>query len=93
MTPLGIESWLEAEERGTLGRSHYKHSSEPGRGYRNGLREGRLKAAEACDQSGLLQKLFIRRLQRIFGRKGKFRRSMREGTKLDDKVSTYCIHW
>ncbi len=28
-----------------------------------------------------------------FGRKGKFRRSMRENTNLDDKVSTYCIHW
>jgi hypothetical protein len=25
-------------------------------------REGRLKAAEACDQSGLFQELFIRRL-------------------------------
>jgi len=43
------------------GSGHYKHSSELGRGYRNGVREGRLKAAEACDQSGLLQKLVIRR--------------------------------
>lgn len=48
--------------RDTLGRGDYEHSSEPGHSYRNGGCEGRLKAVEACDQSGLLQKLFIRRL-------------------------------
>jgi transposase-like protein len=45
-TRLIIEEGLEAEVRDALGRDYYEHGAEPGRGYRNGLREGRLKTAE-----------------------------------------------
>ena len=39
-TRLIIEEGLEAEVRDALGRDYYEHGSEPGRGYRNGSREG-----------------------------------------------------
>jgi hypothetical protein len=58
------------EVRNNLGLGHYKHSSEPGRGYRNGALEGRLKAAEACDQSGLLQKAVYSSVAENFRAKG-----------------------
>ena len=45
-TRLIIEEGLEAEVRDALGRDYYEHGSEPGRGYRNGSREGHLKTAE-----------------------------------------------
>jgi hypothetical protein len=45
VTPPIIEKWLEAEVRDALGRGHYEHSSEPGRGYpqrgARGAAEGR----------------------------------------------------
>ena len=37
---------MEAEVRDALGREYYEHGEEPGRGYRNGVRPGRLKTAE-----------------------------------------------
>lgn len=43
---LIIEEGLEAEVRDDLGREYYEHGREPGVGYRNGVREGRLKTAE-----------------------------------------------
>jgi transposase-like protein len=45
-TRLIIEEGLEAEVRDALDRGYYEHGCEPGGGYRNGLRQGRLKTAE-----------------------------------------------
>jgi transposase-like protein len=45
-TQLIIEEGLEAEVRDALDRGYYEHGARPGGGYRNGLREGRLKTAE-----------------------------------------------
>ena len=45
-TRLIIEEGLEAEVRDTLGRDYYEHGQVAGQGYRNGVREGRLKTAE-----------------------------------------------
>jgi putative transposase len=43
---LMIEQALEAEVAETLGRGRYERLGEPGRGYRNGVRLGRVKTAE-----------------------------------------------
>lgn len=43
---LMIEQALEAEVDEALGRGRYERSGEPARGYRNGVRTGRLKTAE-----------------------------------------------
>lgn len=40
-----VEEALEAEVSDALGRGYYERGSEPGRGYRNGTRMGRLKTA------------------------------------------------
>lgn len=45
-TRLIVEETLEAENRDALGRDYYEHGAEPGSGYRNGVRTGRLKTAE-----------------------------------------------
>ena len=45
-TRLIIEEGLEAEVCDALDRGYYEHGSQPGGGYRNGLRRGRLKTAE-----------------------------------------------
>ena len=45
-TRLIVEEALEAESRDALGREYYEHGAEPGQGYRNGVRTGRLKTAE-----------------------------------------------
>ena len=45
-TRLIVEETLEAESRDALGRDYYEHGAEPGSGYRNGVRTGRLKTAE-----------------------------------------------
>jgi transposase-like protein len=45
-TRLIIEEGLEGEVMDALGRDYYEHGSAPGLGYRNGVREGRLKTAE-----------------------------------------------
>ena len=43
---LILEEALEAENRDALGRDYYEHGAEPGQGYRNGTRKGKLKTAE-----------------------------------------------
>ena len=45
-TRLIVEEALEGEERDTLGGDYHEGGVEPGQGYRNGTRTGRLKAAE-----------------------------------------------
>lgn len=47
-TRLIVEEVLEAESRDALGREYYEHGAEPGQGYRNGVRTGRLKTAEGA---------------------------------------------
>ena len=41
-----VEGTLEAESRDALGQDYYGHGAEPGSGYRNGVRTGRLRTAE-----------------------------------------------
>jgi len=43
-----VEEALEAELRDVVGRGYYERGAEPGRGYRNGYRMGRLKSAEGA---------------------------------------------
>jgi len=43
-TRLIIEETLEAEARDAVGRDYYEHGAEPGSGYRNGYRPGRLES-------------------------------------------------
>ena len=45
-TRLILEEGLEAEVRDALGRDYYEHGADPNRGYRNGVRGGKLKTAE-----------------------------------------------
>ena len=45
-TRLIVEEALEAECLDALGRDYYERGAEDGRGYRNGVRTGRLKTAE-----------------------------------------------
>ncbi len=45
-TRLIVEEALEAESGDKVGRGYYEHVAEPGQGYRNGVRTGRLKTAE-----------------------------------------------
>ncbi len=45
-TRLIVEEALEGDARDALGRDYYERGAEPGRGYRNGVRPGRLKTAE-----------------------------------------------
>ena len=47
-TRLIVEEGFEAEVRDALGREYYERRGEPSRGYRNGVREGRLKTAEGA---------------------------------------------
>ncbi|MCP4307885.1 MAG: hypothetical protein GY788_24045, partial [bacterium] len=44
-TRLIIEEGLEAEVRDALDREYYARGGDPERGYRNGVRDGRLKTA------------------------------------------------
>ena len=50
-----VEEALEAEVRDVLGRGHYERASEPGQGYRNGTRTGRLRTAEGLVEYGAPQ--------------------------------------
>jgi transposase-like protein len=50
-----VEEALEAELRDVVGRGYYEHGAEPGRGYRNGTRIGRLKTAEGLVEYGAPQ--------------------------------------
>jgi transposase-like protein len=45
---LIVEEALEGESRDALGRDYYARGAEPGAGYRNGYRRGRLKTAEGA---------------------------------------------
>ena len=45
-TRLVVEEALEGEAGDTIGRDYYEHGAQPGQGYRNGYRMGRLKTAE-----------------------------------------------
>jgi transposase-like protein len=52
-TRLIVEEALEGEAGDALGREYYEHGAQPGQGYRNGYRPGRLKTAEGpLDYSG-----------------------------------------
>ena len=43
---LIVEEALEGETADAIGRDYYEHGAQPGQGYRNGYRTGRLKTAE-----------------------------------------------
>ena len=43
---LIVEEALEGEAGDALGREYYEHGVQPGQGYRNGYRMGRLQTAE-----------------------------------------------
>jgi putative transposase len=45
-TRLIVEEALEGEASDAIGRDYYQHGAQPGQGYRNGYRIGRLKTAE-----------------------------------------------
>ena len=47
-TRLIVEEALEGEAGDTIGRDYYEHGAQPGQGYRNGYRTGRLKTAEGA---------------------------------------------
>ena len=71
-TRLIVEETLEAENRDALGRDYYEHGAEPGSGYRNGVRTGRLKTAEGLVEYSAPQ---------IAGRDEPFRSEIREHLK------------
>jgi len=50
-----VEEALEAEVSDALARGYYERGCEPGRGYRNGTRTGRLKTAEGVVEYGAPQ--------------------------------------
>ena len=50
-----VEEALEAEVSDVLGRGYYESGAEPGRGYRNGSRRGRLRTAEGAIEYGVPQ--------------------------------------
>ena len=50
-----VEEALEAEVSDALGRGYYESGAEPGRGYRNGYRRGRLRTAEGAIEYGVPQ--------------------------------------
>jgi mutator family transposase len=50
-----VEEALEAEVSDALGRGYYESGAEPGRGYRNGSRRGRLRTAEGAIEYGVPQ--------------------------------------
>jgi transposase-like protein len=71
-TRLIVEEALEAESRDALGREYYEHGAEAGRGWRNGVRPGRLKTAEGLVEYAAPQ---------IAGRDQPFRSEIREHLK------------
>jgi putative transposase len=71
-TRLIVEEALEGESRDALGREYYEHGAEPGRGYRNGSRTGRLKTAEGMIEYAAPQ---------VAGRDEPFRSEIREHLK------------
>ena len=68
-TRLVLEEALEAESHDALGREYYAPGPEPGRGWRTGMRTGRLKTAEGFVEYAAPQ---------ITGREEPFRSAVRE---------------
>jgi putative transposase len=63
-----VEETLEAEVSEALGRGYYENGAEPGRGYRNGYRRGRLRTAEGAIEYGVPQSpIALSRLCRASG--------------------------
>lgn len=71
-TRLIVEEALEGESRDAVGRDYYEHGAEPGQGYRNGVRSGRLKTAEGFVEYSAPQ---------VAGRDAPFRSEIREHLK------------
>ena len=71
-TRLIVEEALEGEAGDALGRDYYEHGAQPGQGYRNGYRTGRLKTAEGLMEYSAPQ---------IAGRDEPFRSAIREHLK------------
>jgi putative transposase len=71
-TRLIVEEALEGESRDAVGRDYYEHGAEPGQGYRNGVRSGRLKTAEGFVEYSAPQ---------VAGRDEPFRSEIREHLK------------
>jgi transposase-like protein len=69
---LIVEEALEGEASDVLGRDYYEHGAQPGQGYRNGCRTGRLKTAEGLMEYSTPQ---------IAGRDEPFRSAIREHLK------------
>ena len=69
--PGAVEA-LEGETADAIGRDYYEHGAQPGQGYRNGYRTGRLKTAEGLMDYSAPQ---------IAGREEPFRSSIREHLK------------
>ena len=66
---LIVEEAFEGEAGDALGRDYYEHGAQPGRGYRNGYRTGRLKTAEGLMEYSAPQ---------VAGRDEPFRSAIRE---------------
>src|ERR1700740_2926320 len=71
-TRLIVEEALEGEPGHTSGRDYDEHGAQPGQGYRNGYRSGRLKTAEGLMEYSAPQ---------IAGREEPFRSAIREHLK------------
>src|SRR5262249_22631592 len=71
-TRLIVEEALEGEAGDVLGRDYYEHGAQPGQGYRNGYRTGRLRTAEGAMEYSAPQ---------IAGRDEPFRSAIREHLK------------
>jgi len=68
-TRLIVEEALEGEAGDAIGRDYYEHGAQPGQGYRNGYRTGRLKTAEGLMEYSAPQ---------VAGRDEPFRSAVRE---------------
>ena len=71
-TRLIVEEALEGEAGDAIGRDYYEHGAQPGQGYRNGYRTGRLKTAEGLMEYSAPQ---------VAGRDEPFRSAVREHLK------------
>ncbi len=71
-TRLFVEEALEGETGDAVGPNYYEHAAQPGRGYRNGYRTGRLKTAEGLVENSAPQ---------VAGRDELFRSTIREHLK------------
>src|ERR1700758_4026952 len=71
-TRLIVEEALEGEAGDAVGRDYYEHGAQPGQGYRNGYRTGRLKTAEGAMEYSAPQ---------VAGRDEPFRSAIREHLK------------